>query len=212
MNRFFHLIIRLALIFTVVFIAVQTFNGFCKLTQKCSPFYFSYYLHGEEGGDQYKIVFGTNNPSPNLQFEVIEPNITTVANRNNVATYRVKNISNHAMNFRTKLHVDPEKAKNILMIYQCLCDSRYKLEAGEERVLKMKFRLKDSKRKSSRVSIGQIFQKNNSGNFSGSQNRGVGNVIESSQQQLRLKEDNARRIEEMESKDVPVIKIVYEVW
>ncbi len=210
MNKFFHFAIRLALIFTVIFIATQTFNGFCKLTQKCSPFYFSYYLHGEEGSNPYGVVFGIDNYHTDLEFEPLEPSITTVANRNNKITYRIKNNSDHFINFRIKLHVDPEKARDGIVIYQCLCDSNYKLKKGEERILEMKFRIRGSERKLNKIAINRFFQKNNSVNFAGSQNHGMEKVMESPQE-IRSKKDNARKLDGMGSEDIPVLKIVYEV-
>lgn len=210
MNKFFHLTIRLALIFTVIFIALQTFNGFCKITQKCSPFYFSYYLHEEEGNNPYKVVFGIDNPNANLQFEAIEPSITTVANRNNVATYRIKNISNHFINFRIKLHVDPEIAKNDVIIYQCLCDSSYKLKKGEERILEMKFKIQGSRKRLDKTVMSRIFKKNNSVNSIGSQNRGMEKVTESPQK-FQSEKDDTKKFNGTRLEDVPVLKIIYEV-
>jgi cytochrome c oxidase assembly protein Cox11 len=181
MNKFFHLVIRFVLVLTVIFIAAQICNGLCKITQKCSPFYFSYYLPGEEESDLYKVVFGINNPRPNLEFEPLKPEITTVANRNNKITYRVKNNSDYAINFRIKLNVDPERIKNALLIYQCLCDSSYKLEKGEERILEMKFKIKGSGKKAGKKDQRQDDGKRNAG----------------------IKMDS--------EKEMPVLKIVYEV-
>ncbi len=210
MNRFFHFAIRLALIFTIIFIAMQTFNGFCKITQKCSPFYFSYYLHGEEGSDPYKVVFGIDNYHTDLEFEPLESSITTVANRNNKITYRIKNNSDHFINFRIKLHVDPERARDGVVIYQCLCDSNYKLKKGEERILEMKFRIHGSKKRLDKTAMNRIFKKNNSVNFAGSQNRGMERSMESPQK-FQSKKDDMGKLGGIGSKDVPVLKIVYEV-
>ena len=210
MNKFFHLAIRLILIFTIIFIATQVFNGFCKITQKCSPFYFSYYLHGKEGSEPFNVVFGINNYRTDLEFEPIESSITTVANRNNKVTYRIKNNSDHFINFHIKLHVDPEKAKNDLVVYQCLCDSNYKLKKGEERILEMKFRIKGSGKRSDGLTMSRFFQKNNSVNFSGSQNRGMVKTMEPPQQSQLIK-NNARKSGGTGSDDVPVLRIVYEV-
>lgn len=208
MNRFFHFAIRLALIFTVIFIATQTFNGFCKITQKCSPFYFSFYLHGEEGKRPFNVVFGINNYRTDLEFEPLESSITTVANRNNKVTYRIKNNSDHFVNFRIKLHVDPEKAKNDLVIYQCLCDSNYKLKKGEERILEMKFRINGSEKKLNKIAINRFFQKNNSVNFTGSKNHEAVKAMEPPQPPQSKKD---KKSDEIRSEDVPTLRIVYEV-
>lgn len=144
MHPLLKLLIRFAIVFTVIFIAVQPYNWFCGITQKCDSFHFSYLIPKREGHAKYNFQFNVTNFNQNLNFEVLDKSLTTVSGRRNVIHYRVKNISKKTIYLRSKLEILPADIEKYLKIYDCLCTKVYKLKRGEERDLKMTFELKSS--------------------------------------------------------------------
>lgn len=141
MPSLLQLALRLAIIFVICFVALQPFNLFCKLTNKCEPFSFSYEFWKREGSREIKVDFGIMNYREDLEFKVDEPSLVTVSNRMNVVTYHAKNLSKRVIHFRPMLHVDPESSQPFIKRYECPCSHEYKLKQDEEIELKMKFRI-----------------------------------------------------------------------
>jgi cytochrome c oxidase assembly protein Cox11 len=142
MNQFLSLAIRLAVIFAVIFFLVQPYNWFCQITQKCSPFFFSYLIPSFEGKNPIEIELIAKNYNREIEFTALQPHITTVSNRIVTATYKIKNVSGRFVRFRIKLIPEgPVAANEYTTIYQCLCNKEYKLVKGEEKILEMKLKL-----------------------------------------------------------------------
>ncbi len=143
MYRLFKLAIRLAIILVIIFIATQPFNWFCKLTNKCEPFYFSYYIPKREGTQPLLINLEVTNYRADLLFEPVESSLTTVSNRKNIVFYRAKNLTNHPIRFRPSFITEPQYATTFIKRYDCLCSQEYKLKADEEIQLKMRFEVSE---------------------------------------------------------------------
>jgi cytochrome c oxidase assembly protein Cox11 len=139
MSPLLRVFIRLAIVFAVIFFALQPFNWFCQITQKCRPFYFSYYLPKQEGRLPIRVNLEITNYRQNLELAAINPELTTFSNRINKVTYRAKNTSKKLIRFRTKLHIEPETIAKYVKRYQCLCMQEYRLKPGEEIDLPMEF-------------------------------------------------------------------------
>lgn len=144
MHPLLKLLIRFAIVFTVIFIAVQPYNWFCGITQKCDSFHFSYLIPRIEGNHNYNLKFNVVNFNKNLNFEVLDKSLTTVSNRKNVIHYRAKNLSKKTIYLRSKLKISPADLEKHIKIYDCLCTKVYKLKIGEEIDLKMTFEIKPS--------------------------------------------------------------------
>ena len=129
------------MVFTVIFIAVQPYNWFCGITQKCNTFHFSYLIPRKEGKDRFNIQLNVLNYSKNFSFESVEKSITTVPHRKNVVYYRAKNLSKKTIYLRPKLNIEPKEFEPYITIYDCLCTKVYKLKRGEEIEIKMTFKL-----------------------------------------------------------------------
>lgn len=144
MNPLLKLLIRFAIAFTVIFIAIQPYNWICGLTQKCNSFHFSYLIPKKEGYDDFKFQFGVANYSAKSSFEAIDKTLTTVINRKNTIHYRAKNLSKKTIYLRPKLLVTPKEFEPHIKIYDCLCSKVYKLKRGEEIELQMTFVINSS--------------------------------------------------------------------
>jgi len=143
MHPLLRLTLRLAMVFVICFVAIQPFNWFCKLTNKCEPFYFSYHFLKPEGSREIQVNFGAMNYREDLEFTVDESSLTTVSNRMNIVTYRARNLSKRMIRFRPIMHIDPESSQRFIISYECPCSHEFKLKQGEEIELKMKFRIDD---------------------------------------------------------------------
>lgn len=144
MNPLLKLIIRFAIVFVVIFIAIQPYNWFCGLTQKCDSFHFSYLIPKKEGFDQFKFQLGAINYSGKFSFESVDKTLSTVINRKNTIHYHAKNLSKKTVYLRPKLLITPPEFEPHIKIYDCLCSKVYKLKKGEEIDLKMTFVIKSS--------------------------------------------------------------------
>lgn len=133
--------VRITLFFLIIFVAVQPFNLFCKITSKCQPFYFSYYLPKLEGKTPINVALEVTNYRKDLDFSASEPAIATVGGRKNIATYFVKNLSDREIRFRPALQIEPENLDKYVIRYECLCSNEYKLKKNEFLELKMRFEI-----------------------------------------------------------------------
>lgn len=139
MHPVLKIILRLAIIFAVIFTVIQPYNWFCQIERSCEPFYFSYYYPKREGIKPITIRFVIQNYREDLDFTVDQQTLETVSGRKNTVTYHAKNLSNRVIRFRPKLQVRTESFAKYLTRYECPCFHEYKLKKGEEIELKMKF-------------------------------------------------------------------------
>ena len=138
MNPLLLIAIRFAAILTIAFFAIQPFNWFCQISQKCQPFFLSYYFP-KEIGKQIKLSVNALDYSEKVEFTVLKPEGESYTNWKTLAIYHVKNISKKTINFRPALIVEPKYVEKYLIRYQCLCLHKYRLKAGEEIDMKMEF-------------------------------------------------------------------------
>lgn len=134
--------IRIALISLVIVAAVQPYNWFCQITQKCDSFYFSQYLPKMKGKIPFDVMMEVTNYREDLDFRPTEPVIVTLSNQTNVVFYHAKNLSDKTISFRPQLIIEPDYAAKYFNRYECLCSHEYKLKPREERKLKMVFEIK----------------------------------------------------------------------
>lgn len=131
--------LRLIIIFAIITFAIQPFNWFCQITQKCSPFYISYYMPKRAGKMPLDIRFEITNYREDIIFFPAQKSLITVANKKHLITYHLKNSSQKTVTFRPQFSIEPEYAQKYLKRYQCLCFQQYRLKGGEEIDLTMEF-------------------------------------------------------------------------
>lgn len=138
MNPLLRIFIRFAAILTIAFFAIQPFNWFCQISQKCQPFFLSYYF-SKEIGKKINLSVNALDYSEKVEFTVLKPEEEAYTNLKTLAIYHVKNISKKTINFRPALIVEPKYVEKYLIRYQCLCLHKYRLKAGEEIDMRMEF-------------------------------------------------------------------------
>jgi cytochrome c oxidase assembly protein Cox11 len=142
MRPFYKILLRIFIIFAIAFFAIQPYNWYCGITQSCDSFSLYDLAPFQEGTIPVEVFFEIKSYSSKLAFEPLEPSITTVSNKKNIVTYRVKNLSKDTIRFRPKLVVTPKYFEDGIVTYECLCSHLYKLKPKEVRELQMKFLVK----------------------------------------------------------------------
>ena len=142
-SSFFRIFIRFAIIFTIITFAIQPYNWFCNITNKCSSITISSLLPTFEGKQEIEVFFEVTSYREDLKITANQSTITTVSGRKNTVTYRAKNLTNRPIRFRANFLTDPDYAEKHIKRYECLCFREYKLKPNEEIELKMVFALND---------------------------------------------------------------------
>jgi len=139
MYSLFKLVVRLALILLVVYIAVKPYNWFCKLSSKCSPLHLEALFQKKEVGAPFDVAFEVKNLNESISFEADAPMMQTVFNRKSSMAFYIKNISARQVTFRPQLVIEPVNTKQYVEVYDCLCSQEYTLKAGESIKTSMEF-------------------------------------------------------------------------
>lgn len=152
MSPLVKILLRLAIIVAAIFFITQPYNWFCQITGKCQPFFFSYYIPKKLGRTIYLAVnaitykenlfFSASKPvkiGSNAEGENEENKFST--NQKIEVIYTLKNNSKKLMQLQPRLLVQPEYAEKYLIRYECPCSRKYKLKAGEEIEMKMRFEI-----------------------------------------------------------------------
>lgn len=139
MHPLIRILFRLGALFLIVFMLVQPFNWFCNISGKCQSFYFSYYIPSQQGTEPIEVSLEVANLRSDLDLAADISPLTTVSGKKNSVTYYAKNISDHEVNFRPRLIIEPQSLDKYITRYQCLCSNDYTLKPGEQKILKMRF-------------------------------------------------------------------------
>ena len=132
---------RVFLVFITILLVAKPYNWYCNMNQSCKPFYFAYYMPKTEGKRPIEVSLEVANYRTDLVFSVENSFITTVANRKNIASYRVKNISDHVSMFQPELYFKQANFEKYVKRYRCLCFHNFKLKPGESIDLAMEFEI-----------------------------------------------------------------------
>ncbi len=131
--------IRCLIAFAVIFFGLQIYNRSCLLSHNCRPFYFARYIPRTETNRAVNIHFEVTNHRENLEFEVINPDLSTYTNRINSVIFRAKNTSKRKIGFRPVIETIPSTLTKYIERLQCPCSQKYLLNPGEEISLEMEF-------------------------------------------------------------------------
>ena len=145
MNQKLRIIFRILSVFVVAFVAVQPYNWYCRTHGKCSQFYFEDLLPDFEGKAGAQLIFEVKNYRPDVEIKVAEPQmINTVTGKRNVITYRIENLSNHAVRFRPEFYVEPQEFKKYISLRECLCFREQIIKKGEITALQSVFKIRSA--------------------------------------------------------------------
>ena len=140
-SSFFRIFMRLAIFFAIAVFALQPYNWFCKITNKCAAISLSRFIPAFEGKEPIEVAFEITNYREDLDIRVDKALISTVTGRKNTVIYRARNLTNQPIRFRTAFFTNPESAETMVKRYECLCANEYKLKKNEEIELKLVFAL-----------------------------------------------------------------------
>ena len=92
------------LLFLLFLVSLRPYNWICQTTNACHKFYLSDLIPRFEGEDIININFEIINTRDDVDF-IIDgyDTISTVSERKNTVSYRVKNLSDKIIYFRPKL-------------------------------------------------------------------------------------------------------------
>lgn len=138
-------IFLLCVFFAVAFVIVQPYNSFCNMTNKCQPFYFSYYIPSFESGRKFDVNFQVRNKNEALDFRVFSAEkFTTRTNAKNSVEYSVKNNGDHVIKFRQMFFTSPKSLEKHLTRYDCRCNRQITIKPGEEINMRFRFLIRKS--------------------------------------------------------------------
>lgn len=144
MHPLLALIIRAAIIFTILFLIIQPYNWYCRISQKCQGFHTTSFLPKIEGKDPIDVFFEVTNTDDDIIFESNYSVIQTVFNRVNTVSFTAENLSNRIIFFKPRLVVSPEDYEKHINLIDCLCFHEYKVKPGEKITMEMKFSIDTS--------------------------------------------------------------------
>lgn len=130
---------RVGIFVVVLLLLTQPFNWFCNMTNKCQPFYLSYYFPKAKGTQSVNINFEVSNYRNDFDLAPDLPTITTVAGEKNDVIYFAKNLSDENVKFSPRLIIEPAFLEKYVTRYNCLCNNDYNLKPREQLILHMRF-------------------------------------------------------------------------
>jgi cytochrome c oxidase assembly protein Cox11 len=144
MHPLFALIVRAAIIFTILFLIIQPYNWYCHISQKCQGFRATSLLPKLEGKDPIDVFFEVTNNDDDIIFESNYSVIQTVFNRVNTVSFTAENLSNRIIFFKPRLVISPQEYEKHINLIECLCFNEYKVKPGEKITMEMKFSIDTS--------------------------------------------------------------------
>lgn len=120
---------------------ILPFNLICKITNRCNPIVFSYYLPKILGERDFEIFFEASNNSPKVDFRVLERSLIVRAGDDAKIDYAALNITNSNIKIRPIPYILPQEAAKYIRFYECLCFKERSILKGKELILPVKFRL-----------------------------------------------------------------------
>jgi cytochrome c oxidase assembly protein subunit 11 len=130
-----------------IFLLIQPFNIYCKITKKCYPITLSSFKILKKGEREIKINFSAKIPDnlkQTLDFYPSQKTVTKFSNEHINNSYFVKNLSNKTLTIKTHYKATPSEANQYLNRIECLCFQSQTLKPNEEVLMPIKFQIKKS--------------------------------------------------------------------
>ena len=143
MHPYLKISLKLLVAFAVIFFLVQPFNWYCQLTQKCQPFYLTYYFPKKEGTQTITAFISGQSRFRDIDFVSDRYAVETVANRKNIVKFTLKNNSKKITYVFPKMTVNPPSAKDYIINYECPCFQSFRLKPKEVLIVNYEFEFND---------------------------------------------------------------------
>ncbi len=145
-NKFLQaLIYAILTIVLIIFLLVQPFNLYCKITKKCYPIRLSSFSISKKGNEKITINFNSkigDELKDIVEFYPIKKQVIKSSNEYIDNSYFVRNLSDKEITIRTKYQATPEESDKYLDRIECLCFQSETLEAKEEINMPIRFKIK----------------------------------------------------------------------
>ncbi len=153
MSLILRFLIKILLIFLVIYFASKPYDMYCYKTSKCEPIYILSYLSeqfskinlfGENRYFETNIYYQNNSLNSNVVFETNENNIQAFPYYKKTVEFYFTNRTSNYISIKPKISYEPNIINKYIVTYNCICDSKYKIKPNETITLKLTFKIKPS--------------------------------------------------------------------
>ena len=138
-------IILLIFFIFLVFLLSKPYNQLCKSVNWCEPVSFSYYLPSFKGEKSIDFIFEAISDDENIEFKVAGVNSAQLYSGEKITVkYQIKNLLQEAVEVSPMRYFNEMEILKNLEFYECLCFESHKIEAGESKIISLKFKVKKS--------------------------------------------------------------------
>ena len=153
MHPIFRFSIYFCLFWLVGNFCLTNYNRFCLDRQsnqiQCSPIFPNFYLQqifSNNFDTTVEVEFKASSQQQNLQFFAGRERFTAKTNTIYLQDFYIINNSDTKITFRPNFFISPEKHKNDIITYRCLCGNKYTLKPKETRIIKMAYQIINNKK------------------------------------------------------------------
>lgn len=153
MNLALRFLIKILLIFLVIYFASKPYDIYCYKTSKCEPIYILSYLSeqfskinlfGENRYFETNIYYQNNSLNSNVVFEADENNIVAFPHYKKTVEFYFTNRTNNYVVIKPKISYEPDIINKYIITYNCICNNKYGIKPNETITLKLTFKIKAS--------------------------------------------------------------------
>jgi len=153
MNLVLRFLIKILLVFLVIYFASKPYDMYCYKTSKCEPIYILSYLSeqfskinlfGENRYFETNIYYQNNSLNSNIVFEANENNIRAFPSYKKTVEFYFTNRTNNHVFIRPKISYEPSMINKYIITYNCICNNKYAIKPNETITLKLIFKIKPS--------------------------------------------------------------------
>jgi cytochrome c oxidase assembly protein Cox11 len=135
---------------------LTNYNSFCLDRQRdqiqCEPIFPSFYLQqiltpifSDTFDTTVEIEFKSYSQEKDLQFFPGREKFVAKTNAIYLQDFYLINNSEKKITFRPNFFISPQKYKNDVITYRCLCNNKYTLKPQETRIIKMAYQITNNK-------------------------------------------------------------------
>ena len=152
MHPIFRFIIYGCLFLLIGNFCLANYNRFCLDRQsnklQCSPIFPSFYLQqifNNSFDTEVEVEFKASSKQKDVQFFAGREKFVAKTNTIYLQDFYIINNSSKKITFRPDFFISPEKYKNDIIAYRCLCSNKYTLKPKETKIIKIAYQVVNNK-------------------------------------------------------------------
>ena len=152
MHPIFRFIVYSCLFLLIGNFCLANYNRFCLDRQsnqlQCSPIFPSFYLQqifNNSFDTEVEVEFKASSKQKDVQFFAGREKFIAKTNTVYLQDFYIINNSSEKITFRPDFFISPEKYKNDIIAYRCLCSTKYTLKPKETKIIKMAYQVVNNK-------------------------------------------------------------------